>query len=415
MGFGGPHAAYFATREEAVRQMPGRIIGVSVDSTGKSAYRMALQTREQHIRREKATSNICTAQALLAILAGMYAVYHGPQGLRALAERIHGFARQLDAGLQKLGYRQNNSVYFDTLHIELKRAEQAEKIHHLSRSAGINLRLIDSLHIGISLDETVRPKDVQDLLAIFAEAADQPAPEIDWHRPYPPQIIPGELQRKSAVLTHPIFNTLHSETLILRYIKKLENRDLALNTSMIALGSCTMKLNAATEMMPLSWPEFSNLHPSLPPTKVQDTAGSLLIWQSHLPKSPDCWRIAPAQFWRAGELTGLLVIRAYHIAQGAKERKVVLIPTSAHGTNPASAVMAGMQVVLVACDDQGNIDVNDLRQKAEQHRDQLAALMVTYPSTHGVYESRIREICDIVHQMGGQVYMDGANMNAQVD
>ncbi|HOX85200.1 MAG TPA: aminomethyl-transferring glycine dehydrogenase [bacterium] len=415
MGFGGPHAAYFATREEAVRQMPGRIIGVSVDSTGKSAYRMALQTREQHIRREKATSNICTAQALLAILAGMYAVYHGPQGLRALAERIHGFARQLDAGLQKLGYRQNNSVYFDTLHIELKRAEQAEKIHHLSRSAGINLRLIDSLHIGISLDETVRPKDVQDLLAIFAEAADQPAPEIDWHRPYPPQIIPGELQRKSAVLTHPIFNTLHSETLILRYIKKLENRDLALNTSMIALGSCTMKLNAATEMMPLSWPEFSNLHPFAP---ADQSAGYRRIFADLAESLAEITGLAGVSLQpnsgAQGELTGLLVIRAYHIAQGAKERKVVLIPTSAHGTNPASAVMAGMQVVLVACDDQGNIDVNDLRQKAEQHRDQLAALMVTYPSTHGVYESRIREICDIVHQMGGQVYMDGANMNAQV-
>jgi len=417
LGYGGPHAAFFATREAHVRQMPGRVIGVSVDAQGNRAYRMALQTREQHIRREKATSNICTAQALLANVAAMYAVYHGPEGLTAIGRRVHQMARTLATELPALGYRQRNTAYFDTLRFEVPSAKQTERIRQAALLRQINFRYLDATHVGIAVDETVTEADVQDVVDVFAEAAGQ-ARRVATLAPAEaaePNGIPAALRRTSAFLTHPVFNTHHSELQMMRFVRALERKDVGLDTSMIPLGSCTMKLNAAAEMIPVSWPAFGALHPFAP---VDQAAGYAEVFAAVEQALCAITGFAAVSLQpnsgAQGELTGLLVIRAYHHDRAEPERDVVLIPSSAHGTNPASAAMAGQRVVVVACDSQGNIDVADLRKKAVEHKDRLAALMVTYPSTHGVFEESIREVCAIVHEHGGQVYMDGANMNAQV-
>ncbi len=413
MGFGGPHAAFFATKEEYKRQIPGRIIGVSVDREGKNAYRMALQTREQHIRREKATSNICTAQVLLAVMAGMYAVYHGPSGLKEIGARVNGLARLLSSGLGSLGFKQTNKEFFDTLKVEAGGAK--EKIKALAESKGVNFRYFGTDHVGISLDETTQPEDVKEILQIFAEAGGKAVSGFDsTHAEVDIAFSPG-LQRDSKYLTHPVFNTHHTEHELLRYMKWLENKDLSLVHSMISLGSCTMKLNATTEMIPVTWSEFGNLHPFAPASQTlgyQQLTGDLSNWLKEITgfAAVSLQPNSGAQ----GEYAGLMVIRAYHQSQGQGHRNISLIPSSAHGTNPASAVMAGMQVVIVACDEKGNIDVADLKAKAAQYKDNLSCLMVTYPSTHGVFEEEIIDICEIIHQHGGQVYMDGANMNAQV-
>ncbi|MBM4159624.1 MAG: aminomethyl-transferring glycine dehydrogenase [Ignavibacteria bacterium] len=417
MGYGGPHAGFFATRNEYIRQMPGRIIGVSIDAQNDKAYRMTLQTREQHIRREKATSNICTAQALLAIMAGMYAVYHGPGGIRRIAARVHVLAKILEAELNELGYKQHNGLYFDTLKIVAPDGNAAAKINLLALEAGYNLRTIDEKFIGISLDETTDLDDITNLITVFAEAKGRARQVVDLGNKYAglQPALPAPFARKSAFLQHPIFNTCHSETEMMRYIKSLENRDLSLMYSMIPLGSCTMKLNAATELMPVTWPEFSSLHPFIP---LEQCQGYQEIFRELGDALCEITGFAAASLQpnsgAQGEFTGLMVVRAYLRDQGQGHRDVVLIPSSAHGTNPASAVMAGLKVVVVNCDDRGNIDVGDLRSKASAYKDVLASLMVTYPSTHGVFEEEIREICEIVHQNGGQVYMDGANLNAQV-
>jgi glycine dehydrogenase len=414
LGYGGPHAAFFATREAFVRQAPGRIIGVSIDAHGHPAYRMSLQTREQHIRREKATSNICTAQALLANMAGFYAVYHGPEGLRGIAERVHAHATRIDAAVTRVGYRQLNAHYFDTLLFDTDDESGALQaaVRRETEAAGINLRYAGTRHIGVACDETMGEADVEDVIEAFARAKGVMAAPV----PAPSGLrLPAVLTRTSDYLTHPVFNQHRSETQMMRYLRSLERKDVGLETSMIPLGSCTMKLNAATEMMPVSWPEFSKLHPFAP---VEQAAG----YREIVAELEDALRAVTGfdavslqpNSGAQGELTGLLVIRAWHHARGDHGRNVVLIPSSAHGTNPASAVMAGMRVVVVACDARGNVDVDDLRRRASEHRDSLAALMVTYPSTHGVFEDRIREVCAIVHEHGGQVYMDGANMNAQV-
>ncbi len=414
LGYGGPHAAYFATRDEFKRQVPGRIIGASIDFHGTTAYRMALQTREQHIRREKATSNICTAEALLAIMASMYAIYHGPRGLRAIAERVHGLARILESELDKLGFKQTNSLFFDTLKVDLG-DHLADRVRSIASDAQINFRYIDDRHIGISIDETTQIEDIWQIAQIFAKSIGR-----DYQIPndVPPKIeikYPKKLTRRSDFLTHPVFNKYHSETKMLRYIKSLENKDLSLNTSMIPLGSCTMKLNATTEMIPLSWAEFSRLHPFAPQEQAQ---GYIQIFKELGEALCEITGFSAVSLQpnsgAQGEYTGLMVIRAYHRDIGQGHRNVVLVPSSAHGTNPASAAMAGMRVVIVRCDEEGNIDIEDLRNKASEYRDTLSALMVTYPSTHGVFEERIKEICAVVHDRGGQVYMDGANMNAQV-
>ena len=407
LGYGGPHAAFFATRESFVRQAPGRIIGVSVDARGQRAYRMALQTREQHIRREKATSNICTAQALLANIAAMYAVFHGPDGLRGIAERIHTHARIVEQGLTGLGLRQTNAAYFDTLRIE---GADVASIRSRAEAAGIDFRYRADGAIGISVDETTTLEDVVDLLEVFAGARLVVKPGGTL-----PLKAPAALKRTSAYLTHPVFNTHHSETEMMRYIRRLERKDVGLDTSMIPLGSCTMKLNAAAEMLPVSWPEFSRVHPFAP---IEQARGYLEIFkelESALCKITglDAVSLQPNS-GAQGEFAGLMTIRAYHRDRGEPHRDVVLIPSSAHGTNPASATMAGLRVVVVACDSHGYIELDDLRAKAQQHSDTLAALMVTYPSTYGVFEEDIKEICAIVHEHGGQIYMDGANMNAQV-
>ena len=419
LGYGGPHAAYFATRDEFKRQMPGRIIGISRDRHGRPGYRMALQTREQHIRREKATSNICTAQALLAIMAGMYAVYHGPDGLRAIAERIHRLTKVLDTELTKLGFQQKNALFFDTLKIQLNAfsGQNLEDIKRAAEEAGLNFRYIDKKTVGISLDETTQPEDVQQIVDVFGQAAGMFVQRIDFQQHARTLKIefPESLTRKSPYLQHPVFHRYHSETKMMRYLKKLENRDLSLTTSMIPLGSCTMKLNAAAEMEAVSWPEFAGLHPFAPTEQAEGYREVFKRLEAALCEITGLAAVSlQPNSGAQGEYTGLLVIRAYHRDRGEGHRNVVLIPSSAHGTNPASAVMAGMQVVIVQCDERGNIDVADLRAKAEAHRERLAALMVTYPSTHGVFESSIREICKIVHDHGGQVYMDGANLNAQV-
>jgi len=417
MGYGGPHAAYFATRMEHIRSMPGRIIGVSVDAHENPAYRMTLQTREQHIRREKATSNICTAQALLAIMAGMYAVYHGPEGIRSIASHINRAARILEAELASLGFRQLNDVYFDTLKIETGDKRLSAAIIQIAQQQKINFRVIDATRIGISVDETVSLKEILTIVKIFAQARDVAYAETDLARTYDQFEIsfPQEFQRTSLYLQHPVFRTYHSETRLLRYIKALENRDLSLTQSMIPLGSCTMKLNATTELMPVSWLEFSQPHPFVPHEQVEGYVQIIRELERYL---CEITGFAAASLQpnsgAQGEFAGLSVIRAYHADRGETHRNVALIPSSAHGTNPASAVLAGLKVVVVSCDNSGNIDLGDLKKKAEQHRDVLAALIVTYPSTHGVFEEEIRDICSIVHDHGGQVYMDGANMNAQV-
>ena len=410
LGFGGPHAAYFATRDQLKRDMPGRLVGVSHDAEGRRAYRLALQTREQHIRRDKATSNICTAQVLLAVIASMYAVYHGPKGLRAIAERVHKLTSQFANGLRALGFQISYADFFDTVCVEV---ESSAAILEHAEKAGCNLRALGPGAVGISFDETTTPRDIELLMSIFRGTHVRDVADADLGEP--PNRIPQSAIRASKFLTHPIFNTHDTETEMLRYLKKLESRDLSLTTSMIPLGSCTMKLNATAEMFPISWPEISKLHPFAPP---EQTAGymemgeQLEIWLAEI-TGFDAISLQP-NAGSQGEFAGLLAIREYHASRGETHRNVCLIPTSAHGTNPASAVMAGFKVVPVACLKDGDIDLADLRAKADAHARDLAALMVTYPSTHGVFEPTIREICDIVHAHGGQVYMDGANMNAQV-
>ena len=415
MGFGGPHAAFFATKEEYKRSMPGRIIGVSVDSVGNYALRMALQTREQHIRRDKATSNICTAQALLAIMAGMYAVYHGPKGLKMIAERIHGLSILLSEALGKLGYKQVNESFFDTLKLDL--GNLVDAIHAEALNAGLNLHYKGSI-ITISLDETTHVGDLEKLIHVFAKIKGKNGNIIDLDElksGIKSVSIPQKLQRTSAYLSHPIFNSHHAEHEMLRYIKSLEAKDLSLCHSMIALGSCTMKLNATTEMLAVTWPEFSQMHPFAP---TDQTGGYMQIfdelnrWLSEL--TGFATMSLQPNSGAQGEYTGLMVIQAYHADRGDLHRNIALIPSSAHGTNPASATMAGMKIVVVQCDEYGNIDRSDLKEKAEKYAKNLSCLMVTYPSTHGVFEESIIDICKIIHHHGGQVYMDGANMNAQV-
>ena len=409
MGYGGPHAAFFACHDEFKRAMPGRIIGVSVDADGNPALRMALQTREQHIRRDKATSNICTAQALLAIMASMYAVYHGPEGLQGIAQQVHLTAVALADELKKLGYKVEEGVYFDTL--KINGADHA-KIRQLAEAAHINFRYADQA-ITIAIDQTTDADDLNAILDVFAKTAAKTSTHLTGQQIFNQK--PLIKNRTSAILQHPIFNTYHSESEMMRYIKRLENKDLSLTHSMISLGSCTMKLNAASELMPISWPEFAHIHPFVP---VEQVAGYHEIIDDLDKSLSEITGFAKMSFQpnsgAQGEYAGLLVIQAYHQSRGDVHRKVALIPTSAHGTNPATAAMCGMKIVLVKCDKKGNIDVDDLREKAVQHKDDLSCLMVTYPSTHGVYEEGITTITDIIHENGGQVYMDGANMNAQV-
>jgi glycine dehydrogenase len=408
LGYGGPHAAFFATREAFVRQAPGRIIGVSVDAQGGSAYRMALQTREQHIRREKATSNICTAQALLANIAAFYAVFHGADGLTHIATRVHARATQLSAALTAMGLTQHNAAYFDTLRVT---GVDAPVLRAAAESAQINFRYLADGSIVISLDETTTADDVLAIANVFGKVAGRGTQFVENGA----SSVPQTLRRTSPFLTHPVFTEHRSELQITRFIRRLERKDIGLDSSMIPLGSCTMKLNAAAEMLPITWPGFAALHPFVP---VEQALGYQEIFGDLERMLCDITGFAAVSLQpnsgAQGELAGLMVIRAYHRARGDAHRTVALIPSSAHGTNPASAVMAGMKVVVVACDSNGNVDLADLRAKADQHKDTLAALMVTYPSTHGVYEDAIREICDVVHAHGGQVYMDGANMNAQV-
>ncbi len=411
LGYGGPHAAFMAASESVKRIMPGRIIGVSVDAQGNTAYRMALQTREQHIRRDKATSNICTAQALLANVAAMYAVYHGPKGLRGIGERIHTLTCALASALASRSGGPVNSTWFDTLTLQVT---SAESVHALAVQHGVNLRRIDDRHVGVSVDETTTMADIAELVSVCSGSACT-LEEIDRLVREVRSPVPDTLRRTSAYLTHPVFNTYHSEHEMLRYLKRLENKDLSLAHSMIALGSCTMKLNATAEMMPLTWPEFGGLHPFVPTDQAegyQQMFRELETWLCEI-TGFDAMSLQP-NAGAQGEYAGLLTIRAFHQARGEGHRNVALIPASAHGTNPASAVMAGVRVVVIKSTDDGYVDVDDLRAKAEEHRDNLAALMVTYPSTHGVFEETIQEICAIIHEYGGRVYMDGANMNAQV-
>ncbi|WP_026763335.1 aminomethyl-transferring glycine dehydrogenase [Sediminibacterium salmoneum] len=410
MGYGGPHAAFFATSDDFKRGMPGRLIGVSIDAQGNRALRMALQTREQHIKREKATSNICTAQALLANMSAMYAVFHGPQGLKNIAGRVHALAQTAAKALTALGLQQNNANYFDTLHIS---GVDATAVKAAAEKAEINLRYFANGTIGIAIDETTTLADVQALVKLFEGITGKSAGTI---APAENALaIPASLQRTSAYLTHPVFNTHHSESQMMRYIKSLENKDLSLNTSMISLGSCTMKLNAATEMIPVSWPEFGGLHPFVPVNQTEGYQQILTELNQYLCAVTGFTACSlQPNSGAQGEYAGLLTIREYHKSRNEAHRNIVLIPISAHGTNPASAVMAGFKVVVVKCDEAGNIDVADLKAKAEQHKDNLGGLMVTYPSTHGVFEETIKEICAIIHENGGLVYMDGANMNAQV-
>jgi len=414
MGFGGPHAAFFATKDEYKRSLPGRIIGVTIDSAGNYALRMALQTREQHIRRDKATSNICTAQALLAIMSSMYAVYHGPKGIKQIAERIHGLTVMLSKSLETLGYKQENKHFFDTIKLEL--GDLINPIHAEALNNEVNLNYQGSI-VSITLDETTTPNDVLTIIRFFAKVMGKNASELDLDKIKSgiSSHVPSQLQRKSAYLTHPVFNTHHSEHEMLRYIKSLEAKDLSLCHSMIALGSCTMKLNATTEMVPVTWAEFSKIHPFAPADQVggyMQIFDELNNWLSEITGFA-AMSLQPNS-GAQGEYAGLMVIRAYHLDRGDTHRNIALIPSSAHGTNPASASMAGMKIIIVKCDEKGNIDVADLKAKAEEHANDLSCLMVTYPSTHGVFEESIIEICEIIHKNGGQVYMDGANMNAQV-
>ncbi|KAH8552470.1 glycine dehydrogenase [Umbelopsis sp. PMI_123] len=414
LGYGGPHAAFFACKDEHKRRIPGRIVGVSKDAHGKPAYRLALQTREQHIRREKATSNICTAQALLANMAAMYAVYHGPEGLKAIAQRIHNLTAVLAEGIKQAGHSIENQVYFDTLSVKV---DDASNIINKAVDLGINLRKLDSKTVSLTLDETVTKNDINDLLSVFAKDgqfdADKIAQVISIEST--PASFPAHLQRQSTYLQHPIFNTHHSETELLRYIHHLQSKDLSLVHSMIPLGSCTMKLNATTEMIPITWPEFSNIHPFAPIDQAEGYSIMLKELENDIAEITgfDAVSLQPNS-GAQGEYAGLRAIRAYHHANGNAKRNVCLIPISAHGTNPASAAMAGMDVVIIKCDSKGNLDMEDLKAKAEKHKDRLAAVMITYPSTFGVFESGVAEACKVVHQYGGQVYMDGANLNAQI-
>ncbi len=409
LGYGGPHAAYFATREAYKRNIPGRIIGVTRDTKGNRALRMALQTREQHIKRDKATSNICTAQVLLAVMAGMYGVYHGPKGLKYIADKVHNHAATLADGLERLGLYQANETYFDTIAIKT----DASKIKFLSESKQMNFYYPDPETVSISVNETTTVKDLNKIIALFAEATHKETFKISEISSG--NAIPQSIARQTPFLENPVFNSYHSETELMRYIKRLERKDLALNHSMIALGSCTMKLNAAAEMLPLSNPMWGNMHPFVP---VEQAGGYQVMLKKLEEQLTEITGFAGTSLQpnsgAQGEYAGLMVIRAYHESRGDHHRNICLIPSSAHGTNPASAVMAGMKVVVTKANEEGNIDVDDLRAKAEEHKDNLAALMVTYPSTHGVYESAIREITGLIHDNGGQVYMDGANMNAQV-
>ena len=411
LGFGGPHAAYFSTRDAFKRDMPGRLVGVSIDRFGKTALRLAMQTREQHIRREKATSNICTAQVLLANIASMYAVYHGPQGLKQIAQRTHQLTAILACGLKALGVNVQNAAFFDTLTLATGGATAA--LHEQARARQLNLRQIDADHLGLSLDETSTQADVEALWQLFANG--QAVPDFAALAAATPARLPAALLRQSAILEHPVFNRYHSETELMRYLRKLADKDLALDRTMIPLGSCTMKLNAASEMIPVTWAEFGNLHPFAPAEQSQgyqqltDELEAMLCAATGY----DAVSLQP-NAGSQGEYAGLLAIRAYHQSRGDARRDICLIPSSAHGTNPATAHMAGMRVVVTACDARGNVDIDDLRAKAIEHRDQLAALMITYPSTHGVFEEAIGEICAIIHDNGGQVYIDGANMNAMV-
>ncbi|MDT0641455.1 aminomethyl-transferring glycine dehydrogenase [Zunongwangia sp. F363] len=409
LGYGGPHAAYFATKEEYKRNLPGRIIGVTKDVDGNNALRMALQTREQHIKRDKATSNICTAQVLLAVMAGMYAVYHGPEGLQYIADTVHYSATNLSAELVKLGFEQVNSVYFDTIQVKAK----AEAVKKIAEENEINFYYPDTETVSIAINEATSLEDVNDIIAVFAKVAGkeaEPLKELLQNT-----VIPTEIQRKKEFLTHEVFNSYRSETELMRYIKKLERKDLSLNHSMISLGSCTMKLNAASEMLPLSNPQWGNIHPFAPVEQAEGYQVVLKRLEEYLTEITgfSATSLQPNS-GAQGEYAGLMVIRAYQESRGEGHRDICLIPSSAHGTNPASAVMAGMKVIVTKASENGNIDVEDLREKAIKHKDNLAALMVTYPSTHGVFESAIKEITDIIHDNGGQVYMDGANMNAQV-
>jgi glycine dehydrogenase len=413
MGYGGPHAAFFSTRDEFKRQIPGRIIGVSIDAQNKRALRMALQTREQHIKREHATSNICTAQVLLAIMAGMYAVYHGPNGIKAIAERVNNLAVLLNKNLKELGILQKNHHFFDTLYVQMNSVNEANLINKLALEKKINLRSIDEKSFGISISEPNTLQDIEELITIFANAVNKKYTYQTTNNHG--SSIQQNLQRKSDYFTHPVFNSYYSETEMLRYIKGLEKKDLSLTQSMIPLGSCTMKLNASSEMFGISWSEFAEIHPFAPMDQAEGYKELITNLENQLAiitgfKAVSMQPNSGAQ----GEYTGLMVIRAYHHSKGDFQRNVILIPSSAHGTNPASAVMAGGKVVVVKCDDKGNIDLNDLKSKAEQYKENLSALMVTYPSTHGVFEEEIIEICEIIHQYGGQVYMDGANLNAQL-
>ena len=407
LGYGGPHAAFFATKASYKRNIPGRIIGQTRDMDGKPALRMALQTREQHIKRDRATSNICTAQVLLAVMAGMYAVYHGPKGLKGIAEEIHHKTKRLESILNALGIQQNNSAYFDTLHISV----DAKKLQNIALKHQINLYYPDASSATISLNEATTAEDFEKLIAVFTAytGEEKTASKEEFER------LPSKLKRESDFMTHPIFNSYHSETALMRYIKKLERKDLALNHSMISLGSCTMKLNAASEMLPLSSPQWGNLHPFAPLDQVEgyQEVLSALTHQLNIVTGFAATSLQPNS-GAQGEYSGLMVIRAYHLSRGDSHRDVCIIPASAHGTNPASAVMAGMEVVVTKTDERGNIDWNDLQEKVLENKERLAALMVTYPSTHGVFEANIKSITALIHKHGGQVYMDGANMNAQV-
>jgi glycine dehydrogenase len=412
MGNGGPHAAYLACRDEFKRSLPGRLVGVSVDSHGNPTYRLALQTREQHIRREKATSNICTAQVLPAVIASMYAVYHGPQGLKRIAERVAAYTAVFVRGLQELGYEITNTGAFDS--VTVKTGEATNAIAERARQAGANLRFRLNNHLGVSLDETTSRKDIELLWSFFAKPG-QTIPVVSAFEKGVESLIPADLRRATPFLTHPVFNTHHSETGMLRYIRMLSDKDLALDRSMIPLGSCTMKLNATSEMIPITWPEFANIHPFAPAEQLQGYA--------ELDKQLRDWLCQATGYagislqpnaGSQGEYAGLLVIKAFHEAQGQGHRNICLIPSSAHGTNPASAQMVGMTVVVTACDAQGNVDMADLQAKCEQHSAKLACVMITYPSTHGVFETQVKELCAMVHSHGGRVYVDGANMNALV-
>jgi glycine dehydrogenase len=425
MGYGGPHAAYFATRDAHKRQMPGRVVGVSIDSHGDPAYRLALQTREQHIRREKATSNICTAQVLLAVIAGLYACYHGPEGLRRIAQRVHRLTAALAAGLEQLGFALVNATAFDTLTVEV--AGRADAVHAAASARGCNLRRIDADTVGITLDETTTRADVATLWEIFTTAGGarrrraasaataESTLSFEAVEARARERIPKELERESAFLTHPVFSSHRTETQMLRYLRRLADKDLALDRTMIPLGSCTMKLNAAIEMLAITWPGFAALHPFAPHDQAQGYAHLITELERMLCACTGYAAVSvQPNAGSQGEYAGLLAIRAYHASRNEPNRTVCLIPSSAHGTNPASAQMVGMQVVVVACDDHGNVDLEDLRAKAAQHATTLGAIMLTYPSTHGVFEPEVREVCAIVHAAGGQVYIDGANLNALV-